>query len=367
MLLAFDTSMAACSAAVYDSAHRRVVAGRFALMERGHADALAPMIKEVMDEAGLAFADLERIGVTRGPGTFTGVRTGIAMARGFALALHRPITAIDTLSAIAANAPDDRQPLVIAADARRDEIYFLAGPDASPVVLPIADAVHRLPQEPAFVLGSGAEALIAAAPPDRLVRLAAGDMPDARNFARFCASHPPSGTPPEPLYLRPPDAKPQHQGAMPASTLIIRQAHVSEASILSAVHAECFDNAWSATEFAKLMAMPGAATYLALDGDEPVAFLLARQAAGEAEILTIGTRPFARRRGIARKLMAHLTHDLRQAGLDKLFIEVAAGNLAARALYEGQDFTVTGERKAYYERPGGRREDAVVMMKALVC
>jgi tRNA threonylcarbamoyl adenosine modification protein YeaZ len=365
MLLAFDTSMAACSAAVYDTAHRRVVAGRFTLMERGHADALAPMIKEVMDEAGLAFADLERIGITRGPGTFTGVRTGIAMARGFALALHHPIAAIDTLSAIAANAPDDRQPLVIAADARRDEIYFLATPDASPVVLPIAEAVHRLPPGQAFVLGSGAEALIAVAPPDRLVRLAAGDMPDARNFARFCASLPPSGTPPEPLYLRPPDAKPQHQRAMPASTLIIRQAHVSEASVLSAVHAECFDNAWSATEFAKLMAMPGAATYLALDGDEPVAFLLARQAAGEAEILTIGTRPFARRRGIARKLMSLLTHELRQAGLDKLFIEVAAGNQAARALYEEQDFTVTGKRKAYYERPGGRREDAVVMMKAI--
>src|SRR5690349_14737564 len=87
MLLAFDTSMAACSAAVYDMAGGHVLAARFALMERGHADALAPMIKAVMDEAQIAFADLTRIGVTMGPGTFTGVRTGIAMARGLALAL----------------------------------------------------------------------------------------------------------------------------------------------------------------------------------------------------------------------------------------------------------------------------------------
>jgi tRNA threonylcarbamoyl adenosine modification protein YeaZ len=364
MLLAFDTSMAACSAAVYDVAQGRVLAARFAVMERGHADALAPMIKSVMAEAGIAFSRLERIGVTRGPGTFTGVRTGIAMARGFALALDRKIAALDTLAAIAANAPVGKVPLVIAADARRDEIYFSPAGAAS-VVLPIAEAVHRLPAGQSFVLGSGAEALIAAAPEGRLIRLAAGDLPDARNFCVLCAAHPVSDDPPEPLYLRPPDAKPQHQGAICAAPMTIRQASVDEAQVLSALHAECFDNAWGAAEFAKLMAMPGAATYLALEGDEPLAFLLARQAAGEAEILTIGTRPFARRRGIAKKLMSHLAHELREAGLAQLFIEVAAENGAARALYAGQDFTVTGKRKAYYEKPGGRREDAIVMMKAL--
>src|SRR5690242_12605987 len=121
MLLAFDTSMSACSAALYDLAERRVRAFRFRRMERGHADALAPMIKEVMDEAGIGFPALERIGVTLGPGTFTGVRTGIAMARGLALALDRPAAGIDTLSAIAANADASMTPLVIAADARRNE------------------------------------------------------------------------------------------------------------------------------------------------------------------------------------------------------------------------------------------------------
>ena len=364
MLLAFDTSMAACSAAVYDSARMRVLAARFAMMERGHADALAPMIKSVMDEAGIAFPDLTRIGVTRGPGTFTGVRTGIAMARGLALALDRKIVALDTLAAIAANAPKDKTPLVIAADARRDEIYF-STEGAAPLVLPVTEAVHRLPDGQSFILGTGAEALIAAAPEGRLIRLTAGNLPDARNFAVLCATYPVSDDPPEPLYLRPPDAKPQHQGGKSAAQIAIRQASVNEAQVLSALHAECFDNAWGAAEFAKLMAMPGAAAYLALEADEPLAFLLARQAAGEAEILTIATRPFARRRGIAGKLMSHLAHELREAGLVQLFIEVSADNSAARALYEGQDFTVTGKRKAYYEMPGGRREDAIVMMKAL--
>lgn len=366
MLLVFDTSMAACSTAVYDMAQGRALAARFVAMERGHADALAPMIKAVMEEAGVAFADLTRIGVTLGPGTFTGVRTGIAMARGLAFALSVKIAALDTLTAIAANAPRDKTPLVVAADARRDEIYFLgASPGDAPMVLPVAEAVHRLPAGQSFVLGSGAEALIAAAPSGRLIRLAQGDMPDARNFAALCANRPVAEMAPEPLYLRPPDAKPQHQSASNAEPVALRSASVGEAKILAALHAECFDNAWNATEFAKLMAMPGARAYLAVAGDEPVAFLLARQAAGEAEILTIGTRPFARRRGIAKKLMSRLADDLRQAGMTQLFIEVAADNGAARALYAEQDFAVTGRRKAYYEKPGGKREDAIVMMKAL--
>jgi tRNA threonylcarbamoyl adenosine modification protein YeaZ len=153
MLLAFDTSMAACSAAVYDLARNRVLAFRFARMERGHADTLAPMIKEIMDEAGIAFSQLDRIGVTLGPGTFTGVRTGVAMARGLALALDCSIVGIDTLSAIAANAGSDKTPLVIAADARRDEVYFAAARSA-PAVLPLGEAVHRLPKGESFILGT---------------------------------------------------------------------------------------------------------------------------------------------------------------------------------------------------------------------
>jgi tRNA threonylcarbamoyladenosine biosynthesis protein TsaB len=366
MLLAFDTSMAACSAAVYDMAERRVRAFRFARMERGHADALAPMIKEVMDESGVGFAALERIGVTLGPGTFTGVRTGIAMARGLALALDRPIAGIDTLSAIAANAGSGKTPLVIAADARREEVYFaLKGSSVPPLVLPVPEAIHRLPARESFILGTGADALIAAAPSGRLVRLKDGDLPDARNFAALCAAVPPASVPPEPLYLRPPDAKPQIQASRAAPNITIRRAAGGEAPILAVLHAECFDNAWSAAEFAKLMAMPGAATYLACEDGEPLAFLLARRAAGEAEILTIGTRPFARRLGIAGLLVSHLAQELRKTKEAQLFIEVAADNEAGRALYAREGFAETGRRKAYYEVPGGARQDAIVMLKKL--
>jgi tRNA threonylcarbamoyladenosine biosynthesis protein TsaB len=215
------------------------------------------MIKEMMEEAGLVFSGLERIGVTLGPGTFTGIRTGIAMARGLALALDCPVVGIDTLTAIAANAGPDKKPLVIAADARRDEVFFaIAGSLAPPLVLPLGEAARRLPARESFVLGTGAEALIAAAPLGRLIRLDDGDLPNARYFAPLCAFTTPSTAPPEPLYLRPPDVKPQHQASFLASSATLRHASVGEASVLAALHAECFDNAWTAVEFARLMAMP---------------------------------------------------------------------------------------------------------------
>ncbi len=120
-LLALDTAMAACSVAVYDSQRACVLASAFASMERGHAEAIAPMVRDVMVEAGLEFRELDRIAVTIGPGTFTGVRIGLSMARGLGLALDRPVTGIDTLSAIAVN--EARAPLLVTADARRDEVY----------------------------------------------------------------------------------------------------------------------------------------------------------------------------------------------------------------------------------------------------
>lgn len=362
LLLAFDTAMAACSAALYDAARGRVVARRYERMERGHAEALAPMILEVMDEAGLRFDALARIGVTLGPGTFTGVRTAVAMARGFGLALGIPVIGIDTLAGIAANARDETRPLAIAADARRGEVYFALN-GSRPEVIAIADAARRLPEGAVAILGSGAQSVIEASGSRDIIRLAAGDMPDAANFASLCAARAPQTGPVEPLYLRPADARPQSGPTRPNMRVAIRKALSSDAVILARLHAECFDNPWGAAEFAKLMAMPGAIALLALDDGEPLAFLLARQAADEAEILTIGTRPFARRRGLALRLMDALAQDLPAAR--RLFIEVARGNKAARALYARAGFAVAGERPGYYERPGSMREDALVMAKAI--
>src|SRR5271170_7992728 len=125
-VLAIDTALAACSAAVLDTAYGGIVASESLPMVRGHAEALIPLLKRVMDEAELTYNDIDRIAVTTGPGSFTGMRVGIAAARGLALAAGKPIVGLSTLSAYAAPhlAADDTFPVVAAIDARHAHVYL---------------------------------------------------------------------------------------------------------------------------------------------------------------------------------------------------------------------------------------------------
>jgi tRNA threonylcarbamoyladenosine biosynthesis protein TsaB len=216
-LLAFDTSMAACSAAVWRDG---VLARRFQAMSRGHAEALFPMIREVMAEAGISFADLHAIAVTRGPGSFTGVRVGVAAARGLALAADRPVIAATSLEVIAHGVaqwltPEQaREPFVVAMDARRGELYcqqFASGRAVSDAqALSPDDCAHTMPHEECIAVGSGAPLLANAAGPDqRVIALMPDALPDAADLAAICADRAPETAPLSPLYLRAPDAKPQ--------------------------------------------------------------------------------------------------------------------------------------------------------------
>jgi tRNA threonylcarbamoyl adenosine modification protein YeaZ len=129
-ILALDTSMGACNAAVLlaDGATQRIVLCE-ETMARGHAEALMPMVAEVMMEAGLGFAALDLIAATLGPGSFTGVRIAIAAARGFALATGAPLWGTDSLTVMAKAALEsgiagDGKPFAVAVDARGERLYF---------------------------------------------------------------------------------------------------------------------------------------------------------------------------------------------------------------------------------------------------
>jgi len=200
LILAIDTCLSACSAAVTDGS--RVLAARSEPMERGHQERLAPLVAEVM--AGLAFPSLERVGVTVGPGSFTGLRVGLAFAKGLALALGRPAVGVGTLQALAADEPGLAAAVV---DARREQVYLQAFRDGSalsePEALTAPDAAARLAGfgEGWRLVGSGAE-LLAARLPD--VVLVARTAPDPVAVARLAAV---SAAEARPLYLRAPDAK----------------------------------------------------------------------------------------------------------------------------------------------------------------
>lgn len=131
---------------------------------------------------------------------------------------------------------------------------------------------------------------------------------------------------------------------------------------LAALHAECFTTPrpWSAAEIADMLDMPG--TFLL---DAPDGFLVGRALAGEAEILTLAVAPRARRHGIARGLVAAFLDRARGAGAATAFLEVAADNAAARALYAAAGFAETGRRPRYYRRPDGTAADALVLSLSL--
>lgn len=217
-ILALDTALGACSVAALEGG--RLKARRYLDLSRGHAEVLMDLVSAVEDEAGFGALQCDRLAVTVGPGTFTGLRVGLAAARGLALASAKPLVGITTLQAIAAGAEGEGRSgqIICVLDARRGDVYlqaFAAGPDCQPVSLPAvlthaqarAEIENALSRGEVHLIGTGA-GLIAQGM-QRAPKTAAGkDQPDAAVIARLAAAlADPAEAPPKPLYLRAPDAK----------------------------------------------------------------------------------------------------------------------------------------------------------------
>src|ERR1700712_86762 len=125
LILAIDTTLDACAAGVLDTDAGELIPMESVAMKRGHAEALMPLIGRVMKDSGVAFASLDRIAVTTGPGSFTGLRVGLSAARGIALAANKPVVGLTTLSAYAAPLVSENaeHPILSAIDARHDHVY----------------------------------------------------------------------------------------------------------------------------------------------------------------------------------------------------------------------------------------------------
>ncbi len=216
-ILAIDTALHATSACVFEAGADAPEVAETIAMERGHAEALLPLIDRVMARAEGGFPALSRIAVTIGPGSFTGLRIGIAAARAIGIACNVPVVGVVTLAALAAPLILEQKPgLVVAAiDARHGAVYIAAfGQDAravlSPSLMSIPDAVRRLEGGPLRLVGSGAPMLaIEAAAAGHAVELVGDDAaPDIVYVAKLGLLADPL-IPARPLYLKAPDAKPQ--------------------------------------------------------------------------------------------------------------------------------------------------------------
>ena len=208
IVLALDTAAGACSAAV--TRDGAVLATRSEPMTRGHQERLAPLVQETMLAAGLAFSQIDRIGVTVGPGSFTGLRVGLAFAKGLGLALSKPCIGVGALEALAASDPGPGLTAAVI-DAKRGQVYLQVFQDGVPVmapdVLPVEIAAARLAEfwggGLARLVGPSAALLADVLPGAEVHERAA---PDPAALARLAAAKP-AGIPARPLYLRAPDAK----------------------------------------------------------------------------------------------------------------------------------------------------------------
>lgn len=204
IVLAIDTAGTGCSAALYDSNRDVVLGAAGEDIGRGHAERLMEFVDGALDAAGLDLPAIDRIAVTIGPGSFTGIRVGVAAARGLALALGIPAVGISTLSALAAGR---NGPLLVAIDAKRDEVYWQAfaadGSETTPPAIATVEEARAIAQVHDGEITGSASALL------RDGAVAATDGVDIATVARLGARLDPKNHLPKPLYLRGPDAKPQ--------------------------------------------------------------------------------------------------------------------------------------------------------------
>lgn len=216
-ILAIDTSCGAVSVGILDSGAEDAIARHSEKMERGHAEALAPLIERLMAEVEGGFASLDRIAVTVGPGSFTGIRIGLAIARAMALALNIPVMGVSTLVAFAGPLLLDPQPSVIASavDARHGRLYLqlfeaTGRPLAPPRVDGLREAARAIGQGPVRVAGNAARMLAveAARFGSNVDLVSNSEFPDILAVARIGLAAEPRELPPRPLYLKAPDAHP---------------------------------------------------------------------------------------------------------------------------------------------------------------
>ena len=387
-VLAIDTALEACAAAVLDTEHG-VLASESLPMVRGHAEALMPLIARVMAQADMPFAALDRIAVTTGPGSFTGLRVGISAARGIALAAGKPAFGLTTLAAFAAPyiAHDDKIAVAVAIDARHQHVYLqMFGPGGRTLVAPriasVARRGARSPPTARCASSAPARDMLAAAWPAREPPPALVEDRRAPDIVWVGAARapPPTTAPARPsrsICARPTRSRRTPRGCRAddrddhAPVRARRAGAVGgEPARRRARSPRCTpprSGAAGATASSSGCCSSATSSPIApRRGRALHGFILSRLAAGEAEILSVAVASARRGRGLARALLNLHLRRLAGLGARAVFLEVDEDNAPARRLYQRAGFREVGRRPGYYQQGRDQAATALVLRRDLV-
>ncbi len=365
--------------------HGELLAERSADVGHGHTRELTPMVRETLDEADVRVDELSWIAADVGPGSFTGVRVGLATARALALVAGARLLGASSLASLAHAAPGNKQILVPLVGAGRRDLYagfyrrdangrtrLIAAPrvDTPSALIEAVGEVHRLLSDHRVRFvgpGAGRErfALEAAFPEStagvfRYDRLSAVDLA----LAALAEGGPGAGLPEpghemDPVYVRPAQAEEKVRHAVLKLTPPdIRALRPADLPVVDDLEHRLFGDPWPQRFFLDALAAPEALCLVAERQGQIAGYLVASFEPPFAELQNLATSPEHQRCGIARALLLELISTARVRGIRELGLEVRVSNAAAQALYRAHGFRLTGLRRGYYQSP---EEDALLM------
>ena len=351
----------------------------------GHTRRLTALISRALADASVRPAELGWIACDLGPGSFTGVRVGIATARALGLVSGARLLGASSLASLAHAAGAHRALVVPLVGAGRRDLYagwfradargrvhtlMAPGVGTPERLLEATEEVHALVSDhDVWFVGPGAarerERLEARWPGStsrgfRRDTLSALDVAGAALLdAGPGAGLPMPGREMEPVYVRPPQAEERvrHKvtGIVPVS---LRDLATSDLDRVDELEHQLFSDPWARQAFLDALADPGALKRVAERGGELAGYLIATLVPPGAELQNIATAPEQQRCGVAGRLLDDLIETCRARGVRELGLEVRASNAAAQALYRTRGFRLTGLRRGYYHAP---EEDGILM------
>lgn len=356
---------------------------------RTHGERLPGDIAALLAEARLTVADIELYAVAAGPGSFTGLRVGIAAIQGMALATGRkvvPVSALDALAACDAARAPGAGPIAAWMDAQRGQVFAALYEGARPLRAAVSlppDLVLEQWKAEEPSLGEGTPVFIG----DGAIRyrdsihrafpraIVVEPPPLAPVIARLAVARAGDAVPPHaiaPIYVRAPDAElaRDRSTAAPRRTPLVMTARIEPVSLETDLDAiveiarASFSHPWSRAMFVQELTHGSISrAYVLRTPEHPVAaFCTCWLVADELHINTLAVRPACRRQGLARALLIHVLGDAGASGARRASLEVRRSNEAAVKLYEGLGFTVDSVRRDYYPDPP---DDALVLSKVL--